>query len=96
MNIKVQFQEIDAHFGRVQFQEISAQFTAGFQGFQRVTDYIGGEPYEGEYEITPKVNAQKMDTANKLLLEDVTVRAIPIYDVSNTSGGSTVYIANEI
>lgn len=54
------------------------------------------EPYEGEYSITPKVDAQKMQTMGKLMINDVTIKAIPFFNVSNTSGGNTVYIGNEV
>ena len=49
--------------------------------------------YEGEYEVTPAVGEQILPTAQKLMEENVTVKAIPIFNVSNTSGGSTFYIA---
>ena len=58
--------------------------------------YMGGEPYEGPYDVTPKVTAQTLPTAKKLMREDVSVRAIPYFDVSNPAGGNTVYIANEV
>ncbi len=58
--------------------------------------YMGGEPYEGPYDVTPKVTAQTLQTAQKLMREDVSVRAIPYFDVSNPAGGNTIYIANEV
>lgn len=58
--------------------------------------YMGGEPYEGPYDVTPKVTAQIIPTANKLMRDDVSVRAIPYFDVSNPAGGNTIYIANEV
>ena len=58
--------------------------------------YLGGEPYEGPYDVTPKVTAQALQTAQKLMREDVSVRAIPYFDVSNSAGGNTIYIANEV
>ena len=54
------------------------------------------DPYDGEYEITPRITEQTLPTAMKLMTEDLTVRAIPRYDVSNTSGGTTIFIANEV
>lgn len=53
---------------------------------------ISVETYTGEYSIIPKVDAQVIPTAQKYLEADMTVRAIPYYDVSNNTGGSTVYI----
>ena len=58
--------------------------------------YMGGEPYEGPYDVTPKVTAQTLPTAKKLMRDDVSVRAIPYFDVSNQAGGNTIYIASEV
>lgn len=55
-----------------------------------------GTIYEGEYIVTPKVTAQTLPTAEKLMEDDVTVKSIPYFDVSNTVGGSTVYIGTEV
>ena len=52
--------------------------------------------YDGPYEAIPKVTAQTLPTAKKLMLEDVSVRAIPYFNVSNPAGGNTIYIANEV
>lgn len=52
--------------------------------------------YDGPYEAIPKVTAQTLQTAQKFMREDVSVRAIPYFDVSNPAGGNTIYIANEV
>lgn len=52
--------------------------------------------YDGPYEAIPKVTAQTLPTENKLMLEDISVRAIPYFNVSNPAGGNTIYIANEV
>lgn len=52
--------------------------------------------YDGEYEVTPQTNGQTLETAGKRMAEDVQINAIPFFDVSNTAGGSTVYIGSEI
>lgn len=52
--------------------------------------------YEGTYNVTPKVSGQTLPTANKFLSKDVTIKEIPYFEVSNDSGGDTVYIANSI
>lgn len=52
--------------------------------------------YTGKYEVTPKVEGQALKTKQKYMIDDVTVHAIPYFDVSNTAGGSTVYIGTEI
>ena len=52
----------------------------------------GCEKYSGDYEITPTASEQVLKTAQKLLEEDVTVRAIPYSEVSNNANGTTVCI----
>lgn len=49
--------------------------------------------YEGVYDVTPTVSEQTLPTARKYLSEDVTIKEIPYFEVSNDSGGGTVYIA---
>ena len=50
------------------------------------------ELYEGEYIVTPTVSNQTMATKNKLMINDVTIEAIPYAEVTNNSGGTTVSI----
>lgn len=52
--------------------------------------------YDGDYSLTPRVEAWTVETAGKLMRDDLTVEAIPYFDVSNQSGGSTVYIGGSI
>lgn len=52
--------------------------------------------YKGDYIVTPTVDGQVLATAQKLMVDDMTIKAIPFYKVSNNTGGSTVYIAKEI
>lgn len=52
--------------------------------------------YEGVYDVTPKVSKQTLPTANTFLSKDVTVAKIPYFEVTNNSGGDTVYIGNEV
>ena len=52
--------------------------------------------YMGEYTVTPKPNEkQVLNTTNKMLVDDITVKEIPYYEVSNAVG-HTVYIGKEI
>ena len=58
---------------------------------------IGDIPaYTGTYNVDPKFTAQKLATNGKKMLDDVTVEAIEVQRVSNTSGGRTVYIGGLI
>lgn len=54
------------------------------------------ETYSGEYTVIPSSSEQTLETASKLMEDDVTVKQIPYYDVGNNSGGSTVYIGTEV
>ena len=68
---------------------------ATLSGQLYVPEYIGGTPYSGSYEITPKASQdQTLNTANKLLTDDITVFKVPYYQTSNVYG-DTVYIAEE-
>lgn len=58
----------------------------------------GGFPkYEGEYEVTPSMNEDiTLETAKKLMTDDVTVHKVPRYDVTNEAGGTTIYIGGMV
>lgn len=52
-------------------------------------------PYEGEYEVTPKTyDEQVLPTRNKKMINNLTVKKIPQYEVSNDSG-YTLIIGDE-
>lgn len=60
---------------------------------------IGGSsttpPYEGEYEVTPKTyDEQTLQTVNKKMLKNVTIKKIPQFEVSNEYG-CTLIIGEE-
>lgn len=95
MNIDVRFSENNQCFKSI-FVESNQRFEFNFGQIHTVTEYVGGELYEGEYGVTPKMEEQTLLTKDKVLIEDVTIHAVPVYRVSNTSGGITVYIANEV
>ena len=80
----------------VRFQENNRSFKPVFGEVHTVTEYVGGELYNGSYTITPGIWEQKMATRSKIMTDDVTVKAIPYYEVSNPSGGNTVFIGAEI
>lgn len=66
----------------------------GIQSNMRVV--IGGEIYKGSYDITPRVTAQTVPTRDKIMIDDITVQAIPYYETGNEQGGETVYIGGSI
>lgn len=53
------------------------------------------ERYEGGYTVIPAVAAKSLSTKDKLMQDDVTVTAIPYYEVSNPQGGSTIVIGDD-
>ena len=55
----------------------------------------GGKRYEGKYEVTPSIDGEVLETANKMMIDDVTINAIPYQDVTNPQGGRTITIAFE-
>ena len=55
-----------------------------------------GDPYAGDYIVIPKVTEQVLPTSEKYMEDDVTIKSIPYFEVSNTAGGGTVYIGSEL
>ena len=52
--------------------------------------------YGGSYSVRPEVEAQSLPTAGRLMRQDLEVQGVPIYDVGNSAGGRTVYIAKKM
>lgn len=84
--------------------ELNAAGICGSMNTANMTGTIGNgivkvdgstDPFLGEYEVTPKVDAQTMPCAGKKMLKDVDIKAIPFFETSNEAG-TTVYIAAEI
>lgn len=56
---------------------------------------VGYEHWEGKYEATPNISGYTLDTKDKVMYSDLTVKPIPYYEVSNTQGGTTIIIGEE-
>lgn len=55
------------------------------------------EVYSGSYEVTPSINDdQILDTAHKVLSDDIVVNKVPYFETSNNSNGKTVYIGKDV
>lgn len=54
------------------------------------------EEYDGAYIVDPDFVGKTLGTRNKLMRDDVTVNPIEVSEVSNLSGGKTVYIGGII
>lgn len=84
--------------------ELNAAGVCGSMNTANMTGAIGNgvafvdgstDPYLGEYDVTPKVEAQVMPCAGKKMLKNVDIKAIPFFETSNETG-TTVYIAAEV
>lgn len=95
MKISVKFSESLSTFP-IKFSPTERKINADFGIVQTITEYVGGDPYAGSYEVTPKVDGQTLSTKGRVMTDDVTVHPIPFFNVSNNSGGRTVYIGNEV
>lgn len=56
---------------------------------------VDHEYYTGSYDVTPKVVPQVLKTSDKVMTNDVTVKGIPSYEVTNPQGGSTFIIGGD-
>lgn len=66
--------------------------------YGRLTGVISGvnvsDDYLGDYEVHPSASEEQvLNTANKVLKNDIVVHKINYVETSNTSDGITVYIA---
>lgn len=53
--------------------------------------------YVGDYTVTPQAFEEViLETNGKKMTKNVTVKEIPYFETTNTSGGVTVYIAGQI
>lgn len=68
----------------------------GLSGSLTTAYTTNAETYDGDYEVTPKAESQELKTKQKYMVDDVTVHAIPYFDVGNNSGGRTVYIGGHV
>ena len=95
MIIKAKFKEITNNIP-VTFEKNTKVLATDFGEVHTVTKLVGGDLYEGEYTVIPKVIEQTMPTKEKVLTEDMIIKSIPFFKTSNNSGGNTVYIGNEV
>lgn len=59
------------------------------------TTVVGAPEYSGPYDITPLFTAQVLPTAKRLMQQDLTIKKIPQYEVTNDSNGYTLIIGEE-
>lgn len=68
---------------------------AGVEVGQIVVQHSDYPDYDGSYDVLPGASEQTLDTTNKTLRENVTVKPIPYYDVANQYG-RTIYIGGDL
>jgi len=66
-------------------------------GFEEFADDIETIPakyeaYEGSIDVTPTASDQVLETEQKSLESDITIRKVPTYETSNPAGGYTFTI----
>lgn len=61
-------------------------------GFVNVGGMIQQESYDGSYEVIPTIGQQILQTKNKTMVNDLTIKSIPYSEVTNISNGITVTI----
>lgn len=86
----------------ITFEQAPAILQADFVGEQMLTIDFGeilavpdSDWYEGIYTVTPSAAGKVLPTAQKRMHNDVTVRPIPYFSVSNAAGGTTICIGGE-
>ena len=79
----------------IELEELEQSFDVKFADNLVVEVVSKHETYDGDYIVTPKIKAQTLATKKKLMSDDLTIESVPVYETSNNSGGTTVYIAKE-
>lgn len=96
MKIAVKFHKSNTKLAaEMQLNTGSIQLDAAFADYQQVTLQKEADPYTGDYEVTPAVESQTLPTAQKLMKQDMTIKAIPYFETSNDFDGKTVYIGSK-
>lgn len=79
------------------FCETDLSFNIEFEEVIKYEVLVGDiKVYEGDYTVVPTVDGKVLETAKRYMEEDLTIKAIPYFNVGNTAGGSTVYIGKEL
>lgn len=74
------------------FSPTKSVFQVEFDTAVEIKEYTGVDVYDGEYTLTPETTDQVLLTKEKLLKENVTIKAVSKQIVDNPAGGQTVTI----
>lgn len=77
---------------KIGFAPSKSVFPIEFDTAVEIKEGSESEIYDGEYVLTPETTDQILFTKDKLLKDNVTVKAVPKQIVDNPSGGQTVTI----
>ena len=89
MRVNISSRGINVNFGTKKIQ-------ANISNVERVPIEGNYKMYEGEYNITPLAfEQQELETKNKILEDNLIVKEVPYFEVSNIQG-TTVYIGSEV
>lgn len=77
---------------KIGFSPTNSVFQVEFDTAVEIKEYTGVDVYDGEYTLTPETTDQVLLTKEKLLKENVTIKAVQKQIVENPSGGQTITI----
>lgn len=85
IKLKVQVQETNVKLS------VAAADVATFSAHEGIPIYP--DTYQGQMEVTPSVETQTLETANLMMLEDITIKPIPSNYGLITWDGSTLTVS---
>ena len=77
---------------KIGFSPTKSVFQVEFDTAVEIKEYTGVDVYDGEYTLTPETTDQVLLTKEKLLKENVTIKAVQKQIAENPAGGQTVTI----
>ena len=77
---------------QIGFSPTKSVFQVEFDTAVEIKEYTGVDVYDAEYTLTPETPDQVLLTNEKLLKENVTIKAVQKQIVENPAGGQTVTI----
>lgn len=83
---------IPGNMFKIGFSPTKSIFQVDFDTALEIKENTEADVYIGEYTLTPATKDQVLLTKEKLLKENVTVKAVPKQIVDNPAGGQTVTI----
>lgn len=85
MNVEIKPQKVSV--------SISTSSAGISVGNQIVREYVGADPYEGEYEITPTTETQTLLTKNFRMIDNLIINPVPSNYGLITWNGSTITVS---